>query len=703
MMKFVENKIEYDKKYEAEKILSSFVPVHLTLNKECAIKNKKCEKNEEYYKWQLVYTLIYSGLIQKDFIGTEIHLPKGNKSSAPIKLDVAIFDDDKWFDHYKKYHKDNDLDALQWIREHLIMPIEIKKEDGKKIIEVWDKQLKAYMRESERPISFGALYDTERLYLFKKVEGKFIRLNDKYNEKGIVSSSKDLNLQLPDAYINFPSFDKLKGWETVGRINRSKRSIRALDVISGVHSQQVNNAMSNILRTMDKQGLNNQLGYQILLQILSLKIYDEKRSEQHKMNLEFYVDDKVNFTQLFDPDVQDFLDRIEKIKDDALGKYNKILSGWYFNRGNDGHVKLLIEIVRQFQDYSFVLSTKTDLYQLVFYTFASQFSKNKKAQFITPLPVIEFLVNIVNPRRNETIIDPTVGIADFLSVAYVNSNPKLDDNNIYGFDNDEDMVKLAMLNMLLNGDGNATIVSKPNLGSIQTKFNNKGGLIDLDIRNNKKGNWDNRIDNEKLMKFDVVLTNPPFGKDRAFEPKDYYEKQIIECYELWHKYGANKIDMGVIFLENAFRILKENGRLGIVLSNSIASIDAHKVAREWLLDNMRIVAIFDLPANVFAETGVNTSLIVAYKPKKERLKELKEANYEVFFRNIENVGYEVKTKKRVKVFEPVYRINLKDFQVSMDEDGNPILDEDFTSTVNNFRRWCRGQEKEVTDLFVEEN
>lgn len=72
------------------------------------------------------------------------------------------------------------------------------------------------------------------------------------------------------------------------------------------------------------------------------------------------------------------------------------------------------------------------------------------------------------------------------------------------------------------------------------------------------------------------------------------------------------------------------------------------MAREWLMDNMRIVAIFDLPAGVFVETGVNTTLIVAYKPSKSRLSELQNKNYEVFLKNIENVGYEVKTKKGLK-------------------------------------------------------
>ena len=193
--------------------------------------------------------------------------------------------------------------------------------------------------------------------------------------------------------------------------------------------------------------------------------------------------------------------------------------------------------------------------------------------------------------------------------------------------------------------------------------------------------------------------------------------QIIKCYELWNLYGqrnlcaekkkaikkeANKIDLGVIFLENAYRILKENGRLGIVLSNSIASIDSHRIARQWLIEKMRIVAIFDLPANVFAETGVNTTIIVAYKPNESELKRLKEQNYEVFAREIKKVGYEVKTSKRVKFFSPIYKINYETFETAIDKNGNPILDEDFTQTILDFKQWCLGQESTLQKLFIKE-
>ena len=386
---------------------------------------------------------------------------------------------------------------------------------------------------------------------------------------------------------------------------------------------------------------------------------------------------------------------------------NKIHAFNLLNVKNENHIKILIEVVLQFQDYSFVRSHKTDLYQLVFYRFATPFSKDQNAQFVTPLPLIEFLVNIVNPRNGETVVDPTVGIADFLSVSYVNSNSKLDDNNIHGIDIDEQMVMLATLNMLLNGDGNAKIKAKTGYGSLLTKFDNTGELIDLIPSMNNAGNWDNRPDNKKLKKFDVVLTNPPFGEDRAFVPKDNKDLEMIRCYEFWHLYGdgnkePSKIDLGVIFLENAYRILKDNGRMGIVLSNSIASIDSHMIARKWLMDKMRIVAIFDLPENVFAETGVNTTLIVAYKPSNKELDKLKKQNYEIFCRSIKNVGYEVKTSKRVKYFDKTYKINFSTFEIDINIDGMPLLDEEFSITVTNFKKWCLGQEKNLQDIFIKD-
>ena len=120
------------------------------------------------------------------------------------------------------------------------------------------------------------------------------------------------------------------------------------------------------------------------------------------------------------------------------------------------------------------------------------------------------------------------------------------------------------------------------------------------------------------------------------------------------------------------------------------------------MEKMRIVALFDLPANVFADTGVNTTLIVAYKPKENELKKLQESNYDVFVKDIKKVGYEVRTSRRVKYFNPIYKINEGTFKIEQDEEGNPLIDEEFTENVTEFRKWCLGQEKTLQDLFVKE-
>lgn len=703
MNNFTHYKAEFDKQYGGKNEFQCFLPVNTTTGKTTKIKGTNGKPNEEYYKWQFLSALINSGMYAVDFVGTEVYFPKGNKDSAPIKFDAAVFDSKDWFEHYKEYWKSKKQEELDWLRQHLLGVVEFKKEDGKDIEKVYNQQLKAAMRESEREFCMGVLYDTERLFLFKKQGGKYLRLSEDHNQKGEESATKDLSLHLPDPYINIPSFERLLDWTGHKENDRSKRGVEDLEEITGVQSTQINNAMSQILRTMDKVGLVNQRGYEVLISVLALKIFDEKRNEKTPTRkLDFYINkEEKHFSSINDKSIQAFVKRMNGLIESAEGTYYSILERKAVDFTNENQVRVVVEVVAQLQDHTLVRSHKTDLYQLVFHRFATAFKKAENAQFVTPLPLIDFLVQVVNPRNGETVIDPTVGIADFLSVSYVNSQSKLDDNNIYGVDIDDQMVMLATLNMLLNGDGNARILAKHGYGSIFSKFDNQGNLIELLPEQNKNGAWDTRTDRVKLKKFDVVLTNPPFGEDRAYRPKTPQDFEVIECYELWNiARSGDWIDLGLVFLENAYRILAEDGRMGIVLSNSIASIDRWQRAREWLMEKMRIVAIFDLPAGVFAETGVNTTVIVAYKPKASELEKLKEKGYKVYIKDIQRVGYEVRTSKRVQKFENQYKINYETFDIEIDEDGRPILDEEFTETVEDFHEWCKSQEKTLQDLFT---
>jgi len=724
-MTFLDSKNKFDKKYGKElKLDKSLVPVNGKYIKDISLKNKKGKPSEEYYKWQFIYGIIDSGLYPKDFIGAEVFFPKGNKNSAPIKIDGCIFDDKNWIDYYEKWREKKDDDSVEWLRKHLIVVIEFKKDDDKDIKKIYTSQVKPYLKESESTYCLAFYYNTERLHIFQKKNGVVVRYDESKNQNGDKSSTNELSLDLMDGYIFIPSFENLiKRVNKFLEIDRSKRTVDDLDAITGVHSIQIKNAISNILRTLDKVGLVNQRGYEILIQVLTLKIFDEKRSQEYRKFLKFYAtqkeikkfqlmfyikDNERNYTKLSDENIQEFIKRMQKLHENASEKYYNILKAKVINWKDGSHIKAIGSVVENLQDYSFIKSYKSDLYQLVFYKFANAFTKSEKAQFLTPLQLIDFLVKIVNPRDGETIIDPTVGIADFLSMSYVNAKGTLDDKNTYGIDNDEQMVMLAHLNMLLNGDGNAILKYKPDKGSILYKYSTEKELVALDPKLHRNGNWDNWVDETKLLKFDVVLTNPPFGEDRSYEVKNERDKEIIEMYELWNYTNRKKtIDLGMVFLENAYRSLKENGRLGIVLSNSIMSTGTKSkdpkgfsMARRWLLDKMRVVAVFDLPANVFADVGVNVVLLVAYKPKDKELKRLKTQDYKIFTRDIKKVGYEIRTSKRIKYYNPIYKINEETFEVEQDEEGYPKFDEDFSRNIKEFKEWAKSQEKTLQDLFI---
>ena len=702
---FSEAKKEFEKK-NIKILKESFVPENGKFLKNIKLVNEKGQKIEQYYKWEFIYCVIESGLFDKSLIGTEIHFPKGSPSSKNIEIDLAIFTNKSWIKHYNNYQEKKDTDSLDWLRENLILVGEFKKNHNE-ISEVFNNQIKPAIKEKEPGDSYliGCYYDNNSLYLFQRKNGVILRYDEGKNLKGDKSKLSDMTLHIPDSYSYIPSFNQILNKINKTQINiRSERTLEDLEEISSIQTNHIQNSLSNILRTMDKNGLVNQKGYQILIECFALKIFDEKNNKKLKF---FLNPDEKNFANLSSSEVRPFIDRIKSLHEEAQESYSNILTNKNIDWKNEAHVKVIQAYSENFQDYSFLKSVKSDLYQLIFYNFANAFTRNEAGQFLTPLPIINFLVQIVNPTGNEKVIDPCCGIGDFLSVAFVNSleksTNKLNDNNLYGFELEQNMTILATLNMILNGDGLSKINYDPNLGSILNKYGvgNPFQIIQLDPTSNKDGKWHNRNDELKLLKFDAVLTNPPFGDDRSWQPKSNFEKGIASCYETWNLIDQDRIDLGIIFLENAIQILKDNGRFGIILSNSIASIERWEIVRKWLLTKIRLIAVFDLPEKVFAETDTNTTIIVGYKPKSEKLNELIKKDYSIFTKEIKEVGYEKRTLKRNVFFKPKFKFDEETFDIKIDKDGNPVLEEELTETVSSFREWLKDQEIEAQEAFNE--
>ena len=110
---FVGAKNLFDQEYGTTLVLPhSLVPVDGKHLANVSLKNTAGERSEEYFKWQFIYALIHSGLYSKDYLGAEVQFPKGNKKSAPIKIDACIFDDKQWIDYYTRWRESKDDDAV---------------------------------------------------------------------------------------------------------------------------------------------------------------------------------------------------------------------------------------------------------------------------------------------------------------------------------------------------------------------------------------------------------------------------------------------------------------------------------------------------------------------------------------------------------------------------------------------------------------
>lgn len=227
----------------------------------------------------------------------------------------------------------------------------------------------------------------------------------------------------------------------------------------------------------------------------------------------------------------------------------------------------------------------------------------------------------------------------------------------------------------------------------------------LDNAIHSSGEWNKWYDETELMEYDVILTNPPFGKNRSLDLSNSHDVEVAKLYELYDRYTETNpkagLDKGVVFLENAIRQIKEGGRFAIVLSNAIMSNNTWAFARDWVMEKIRVVALFDLPENVFAETGVNTTILVGYKPSKERLQKLVSDDYSVFTRDIHKVGYKKKTSQRTVKFDNDYKLNPDTFETITNDQGESILDEDFSQIIKEFKEWCINQEIELKKLFLE--
>jgi type I restriction enzyme M protein len=328
------------------------------------------------------------------------------------------------------------------------------------------------------------------------------------------------------------------------------------------------------------------------------------------------------------------------------------------------------EIVRKLEKYN-LSDTSEDVKGVAFERFLGKTFRGEIGQFFTPRTIVEFMVRMVDPKEGEIVCDPASGSGGFLirvfelvrekiladadaqyeklkkkiertdnteeekakllqetySTIQTTIDQKVEDSRlwklanrcIFGTDANDRMARTSKMNMIMHGDGH-------------------GGVHHRDGFLNVNGIFESR--------FDVILTNPPFGSnveptakvrdediqvDQATSDrygKEYGElywtsqarikaainKPIASLFELPKNYKA-KIKTEILFIERCLDLLKPGGRMGIVLPEGIFNNPSLEYVRNFTEDRAFIRAVVSLPAETFVSSGASVKCSLLFLNK----------------------------------------------------------------------------------------
>ena len=321
-------------------------------------------------------------------------------------------------------------------------------------------------------------------------------------------------------------------------------------------------------------------------------------------------------------------------------------------------VKRVVELLEHYD----LFGVDEDLNGKLFETFLSATMRGKAlGQFFTPRSVVLFMTKMAKLRADkehiDKIIDACCGTAGFLIEAMaqmsqqIEENPsltdiekdvlknKLKEECLYGIDVGEGpppIVRIARINMYLHGDGGSKIFVMDSLDKEMTIEKGIEPEVIDEIRELRE-----KIFKEKL-KFDVVLTNPPFAM--RYSKKDKGQNRILEQYDLAYdpigkdasKKTRQSLRSSVMFIERYYEILKEHGKLLTIMDESVLNTKSNKVFRDYIKDKFIIRAVISLPKNTFVNTGSGVKTSVLYLVKKEKPEEKQP---KVFMAISQNVGH----------------------------------------------------------------
>jgi type I restriction enzyme M protein len=338
---------------------------------------------------------------------------------------------------------------------------------------------------------------------------------------------------------------------------------------------------------------------------------DEQRIQRALSRERFVLDKKSTFDYLYskrnDPEIGEIINKaLERIENENAGKLRGVFRNIDFNseailgkaKERNAMLRTLLEDFNQLSLRPSQLGNEDivgNAYQYMIGLFASDAGK-KGGEFYTPAEVSELLARLVKPQENDRIYDPTCGSGSLLiKVAKQVPNRKV---AIYGQERNGATHSLALMNMYLHGIDDAKIEWGDTLANPL------------------------HLEDGKLMKFQVIVANPPFSLDKwamGFAGEGANDKKFkmepgLDPHRRfeWGVPPASKGDYA--FVQHMLYSLAENGRMATILPHGVLFRGASEgKIRKQIIDLNLLDAVIGLPENLFYGVSIPVCIMVFKK------------------------------------------------------------------------------------------
>lgn len=326
------------------------------------------------------------------------------------------------------------------------------------------------------------------------------------------------------------------------------------------------------------------VGFTDYITQLTYLLFLKMDSEKQQYGLESSVPDGCRWEDLKKERGEDLIEKYEEILD-QLSKESGII-GTIFTKASNKiqtpvHLKKVIDMLDTENWFIMTGDFKGAIYESILEK-NGQDKKSGAGQYFTPRALINAIVDVVDPKINERVADPACGTGGFLLSAYAYMKEQSRDaqklmnlkrNGVFGADITPLVVTLASMNLYLHDIGTETspIVCEDSLLKAPEEL------------------------------YDVVLTNPPFGK----RPKGSID--VSDNRKDFFKTSDNQLN----FLQHIMSLVRTGGRVGVVLPDNILfdASTANCKVREKLLKEFNLHTILRLPEGIFYANGIKANVL----------------------------------------------------------------------------------------------